>query len=204
MWGIPHNRAMPRVSASEKVAIRRRLIEAGKAEFAARGLAGARFDEISVAAGHAKGTIYNYFPNKEALFFEIVGEWCAELSAGAAFLSGPPRDQLLGLAELDVDIARKDPDLARVVVQQMPALLASHHTEVFDTIGAGLELLAAVFRDGQTAGEFASPHSPEVLARLFLAALSAFETEALMVDPIITLDDVVDMVDRHFIAGLVA
>ena len=27
--------------------------------FAERGLAGARFDEISVAAGHARGTIYN-------------------------------------------------------------------------------------------------------------------------------------------------
>ena len=195
---------MPRVSASEKMAIRRRLIEAGKGEFAARGLAGARLDEISVAAGHAKGTIYNYFLNKEALFFEIVGEWCAELSSRAAFLDGSPRGQLLGLAELDVEIARKDPDLALVVVQQMPALLASHHTEVFDAIGPGLDLLAAICREGLAAGDFASPYSPEVLARLFLASLSAFETEALIPDPIITLDDVVDMVDRHFVAGLIA
>ncbi|MDG2261606.1 MAG: TetR family transcriptional regulator, partial [Actinomycetota bacterium] len=52
---------MPRISPEQRQATRLRLIDAGKAEFAERGLAGARFDEISLAAGHAKGTIYNYF-----------------------------------------------------------------------------------------------------------------------------------------------
>ena len=63
---------MPRITASERDATRRRLVDAAKTEFAERGLAGARFDQISLAAGHAKGTIYNYFPDKEALFFTIV------------------------------------------------------------------------------------------------------------------------------------
>lgn len=195
---------MARVSASEQEAIRRRLIEAGKAEFAARGLAGARFDEISVAAGHAKGTIYNYFPNKEALFFDIVAEWCALMSdGGRGAPDGSVRDRLLDIARLDVAVARKDPDLALVVVQQMPALLASHRDAVLHAIGPGLDLLADIFADGVRGGEVVSPHEPAVLARLFLAALSAFETEALMPEPVISLDDVVDLVDRHFLGGIV-
>lgn len=191
------------MSASEKEAIRRRLIEAGKAEFAARGLAGARFDEISVAAGHAKGTIYNYFPSKEALFFEIVGEWCALMSGPDTMPDGAPaRERLLAIALHDVEIARKDPELALVVVQQMPALLASHREAVLDAIEPGLELLTAVFADGLGSGEFTSPHGATVLARLFLTTLSAFEVEALMPDPIVPLDAVAELVDRHFLGGL--
>ena len=194
---------MARVSASEKEAIRRRLIEAGKAEFAARGLAGARFDEISVAAGHAKGTIYNYFPNKESLFFEIVGEWCGLMSdGGGAPTDASARDRLLDVARLDVAIARKDPELALVVVQQMPALLASHREAVLGAIGPGLDLLAEIFDAGLRSGEFTSPHTPTVLARLFLTSLSAVETEALMPEPVISLDDVAEIVDHHFLRGL--
>lgn len=196
---------MARVSANEKEAIRRRLIEAGKAEFATRGLAGARFDEISVAAGHAKGTIYNYFPNKEALFFEIVGEWCSLIvdaidDVGAS----TAREQLLVIARLDIEIARKDPDLARVVVQQMPALFASHQHAVLSSIGPGLDPLIATIEEGLRSGEFVSELTSASVARLFLATLSTLEAEALTPDPVIALDDVADLVDRHFLAGLVA
>ena len=104
---------MARVSATERAATRIRLIEAAKREFAERGLAGARFDEISLAAGHAKGTIYNYFDSKEELFFTIVEEWCPLLSdAFDPSAAGTARDQLRRIAELDVESARKDPDLA--------------------------------------------------------------------------------------------
>src|SRR5919112_1017853 len=48
------------------------IVEAALAEFGERGLAGARLDDIARRAGVAKGTIYLYFPNKEALFKEMV------------------------------------------------------------------------------------------------------------------------------------
>ena len=50
---------MPRVSEATKAEHRQRLLDAAAAEFAAKGLDGARIDDISVAAGLAKGTIYN-------------------------------------------------------------------------------------------------------------------------------------------------
>ena len=37
-----------------------------------RGLAKARLDDIAGRAGVSKGTIYLYFPDKEALFAEMV------------------------------------------------------------------------------------------------------------------------------------
>ena len=194
---------MPRVSASEREATRLRLVEAGKQEFAERGLAGARFDEISIAAGHAKGTIYNYFPSKEALFFAIVEEWCSLLETGYdPERSTSARQQLLQIAELDVEMARKDPALARVVVQQMPALTGSHNESVMTAIQSGIDILIDVIGSGISTGEFSSALGIPALARLFLGTLSAIEMEALLPDPAIEFDDVVELVDRHFIQGL--
>lgn len=196
---------MPRISATERTATRQRLLEAGKAEFAERGLAGARFDEISLAAGHAKGTIYNYFDGKEALFFTIVGEWCELLASGFdPTASTTAREQLLQIAALDVDLARKDPDLARVVVQQTPALTGANGDAVNDAVAPGLDLVADVIVRGLASGEFASTQPATTLARLFLGVLSAIELEALVPDVRIQLDDVHGLIDRHFIAGLVA
>ncbi len=49
-------------------ASRRRLLDAGAAEFAAYGIAGARVDRIAAAASANKALIYSYFGNKEELF----------------------------------------------------------------------------------------------------------------------------------------
>lgn len=48
------------------------ILDAAFREFATKGLAGARLDDIAKGASVAKGTIYLYFPNKEALFREMV------------------------------------------------------------------------------------------------------------------------------------
>ncbi len=48
------------------------ILNAALVEFGERGLAGARLEDIAKRAGLSKGTIYLYFPNKEALFREMV------------------------------------------------------------------------------------------------------------------------------------
>ncbi|MEJ3653730.1 TetR family transcriptional regulator [Actinomycetes bacterium KLBMP 9759] len=49
-------------------ATRRRLLDAAAAEFAARGIAGARVDRIAEAAESNKAQIYHYFDSKDGLF----------------------------------------------------------------------------------------------------------------------------------------
>ena len=48
------------------------ILDAAFTVFGEHGLQGARLDDIAQAAGVAKGTIYLYFPNKEALFQEMI------------------------------------------------------------------------------------------------------------------------------------
>jgi AcrR family transcriptional regulator len=48
------------------------LVAAARAEFARRGLRGARIEDITVACGLSKGAFYLHFESKEALFGELV------------------------------------------------------------------------------------------------------------------------------------
>jgi AcrR family transcriptional regulator len=51
---------------------RRRIFEAAQGEFAAKGLAGARVDQIAKRAGSNKRMLYQYFGNKEALWLQVL------------------------------------------------------------------------------------------------------------------------------------
>src|SRR5215211_6872448 len=48
------------------------ILAAALEEFTARGYEGARLDDVAKRAGVAKGTIYLYFADKEALFQDLV------------------------------------------------------------------------------------------------------------------------------------
>lgn len=69
---------MARLATTEKEEIqnetRKRLVEAAAAEFANKGFTGANINSISLAAGFAKGTIYNYFPSKRELMLALIDE----------------------------------------------------------------------------------------------------------------------------------
>lgn len=53
---------------------RQALLAAATEAFARDGYAGANINRISLAAGFAKGTIYNYFPSKRALMLALIEE----------------------------------------------------------------------------------------------------------------------------------
>jgi AcrR family transcriptional regulator len=57
------------------------LVAAARAEFARKGLRGARIEDITAACGLSKGAFYLHFPSKEALFTEVVGAFQAGLDA---------------------------------------------------------------------------------------------------------------------------
>lgn len=56
----------------------RRLLDAGRDEFAAVGVAGARVDRIAAAARSNKAQIYHYFDSKDGLFDAVFDQMCRE------------------------------------------------------------------------------------------------------------------------------
>lgn len=111
---------MGRVTEGQRREARRRLLDAAAAEFAAHGLLGANINRVSVAAGFAKGTVYNYFRSKEALFAEVVREACELAVARLENLSPESKteDRLVALVAGDVAWAQEHEPFARVLVRQ--------------------------------------------------------------------------------------
>lgn len=54
---------------------------AARAEFARKGLRGARIEDITAACGLSKGAFYLHFASKEALFTEVVGAFQSHMEA---------------------------------------------------------------------------------------------------------------------------
>ena len=67
-----------RVNAETKVATRRRILEAARARFSQAGFEAATTREIASDAGIATGTLFNYFPSKEAIVLAMVAEALGE------------------------------------------------------------------------------------------------------------------------------
>src|SRR5882724_7990668 len=57
------------------------LVAAARAEFARRGLRGARIEDITSACGLSKGAFYLHFESKESLFSLLVQDLMKELLA---------------------------------------------------------------------------------------------------------------------------
>lgn len=63
-----------------KRATREKLIRAGRRLFGERGLFESRIEDLSLSAGIAKGTLYTYFEDKDALIRAVVDAGLQELS----------------------------------------------------------------------------------------------------------------------------
>jgi AcrR family transcriptional regulator len=92
-------------------ATRARLIEAAIAEFARRGLAGARVDRIAAAAAANKRAIYDYYGDKEALFDAAASQVIGDLIDAVPL----QEDDLPGYAARLFDYLHAHPEAVRMV-----------------------------------------------------------------------------------------
>src|SRR5260370_5015929 len=109
---------MVKVVAESRKAARAKLRAAGGEEFGRAGLERANVDAIALAAGHGKGTIYNYFPSKEELFLAVVEEASAQAgSPSPARRDAPARERLRATLAGFCAWAGEHDALARVLVR---------------------------------------------------------------------------------------
>jgi AcrR family transcriptional regulator len=66
-----------KVSAETKIATRRRLLDVARELLEERGWEGLTTRDIAASAGVANGTMFNYFPTKEALLGALISETVA-------------------------------------------------------------------------------------------------------------------------------
>lgn len=150
------------------------LLEAALQVFAEKGFAAARMEDIAARAGAAKGTLYLYFPSKEAVFEALVrSAVIANLERAEALIAaheGPVGPLLRQAAATVAGIVRESPlaVLPRLLIGELhkfPELARFYRTEVIDR---GLRLIAGLHRRGVERGEF-RPADSEHVAKLVVA-----------------------------------
>ncbi len=170
---VPDNAESRRRRAPEERP--QQILDAAFHEFGENGLAGARLDDIARRANVAKGTIYLYFPNKEALFREMVlTTIVATLETAEQRLAlnetGTAREQIEGFfthwwAFLRSERFQVVQRLVMAELPNFPDLLQFYADEV---IARGRRLIASIVARGTARGEFRSV-DPDVAARMLQA-----------------------------------
>src|SRR5512133_962291 len=156
---------MPRVSADAKHTTRAKLLAAAGEEFARVGLERANIDAISLTAGYAKGTIYNYFPSKEELFLAVVEEASAQATAsGAAPANVAARERLAAMLAGFCAWAGNNDPLARVLVRECLMGTPGLYPRVIGAEAPLVGELEAIIRQGAADGELRNDIPADQLA----------------------------------------
>jgi AcrR family transcriptional regulator len=194
---------MIRITERAKGLNRVRLLEAAAAEFAGHGLAGANINRISVAAGLAKGTVYNYFPSKEELFEAVVREACdlAVRRAGRS-TAATTRERLLAMAAADVEVARENEAFARVMAREALSGDPISFQRIVSAAEPFISQVEQILRDGVERGEVRPDVPVSELALLFagmdlLALTQHWSTAGAWP----RLEDIPGLVVRQFLEG---
>lgn len=165
---------MARISAPAKKAVRERLLQTAAEHFARHGLDGASVDAISLDAGFAKGTLYNYFQSKEKLFAEVVAEACrrAVERYSASERQGTVRERLTALVAADVAVLRREEGFMKVLVREAMNFRQGTYPLIIDHLAPLAEKVEEILARGVDSGEVRADRPLRQLALLFVGILT--------------------------------
>lgn len=147
-------RLRPRKQPGQQRAVetRQRLLAAAARVFSRYGYAAGTTNRIAEAAGHSIGSLYQYFPNKDAILVELAtahaqaGTTAIQRHLDGGALPEPLEDKIRLFVRAAIDNHRDDPALHRVLFEEAPRppeLLEFLHAAETKAIAAAAELLAA-------------------------------------------------------------
>ena len=196
--GVPELNERRRPSQDER---RAAILAAALDVFAENGFAAARLDDVAQKAGVAKGTLYLYFPDKEALFEALlqglvspVLERIQALSADQTLPSSAALGGILSLFQTEI-IGTSRERLLRLIIAEgprFPKIAEFYHREV---ISKGREIIRTLVTRGYERGELPSDAMARFPQLFFAPLLTAVVWRSLFsrFDPL----DVNAMIECH-------
>lgn len=151
-----------------------RILAAAAEVFVKNGFHETHVSHIARAAGVADGTIYLYFPSKEALlvalfednvsrFFDVIDRELAALDS--------PSARLLRIVDIQLGLLDRERGLAELLTVNLRQSSRAMRTLVAPHFIAYLDRIEGVVTEGQTAGIFRQDISSRVAARAVFGAL---------------------------------
>lgn len=130
-----------------------RILEAATALFSERGYHGTSMREVAAAVGIKAGSLYNHFPGKEELLFQIArGVMVELLEGGRAAIAGreDAAGKLRALVRWHVVYHAEKRSRARVADEQLHALGPGRRAQVVEVRDEYTQLFKEILEQGRT------------------------------------------------------
>lgn len=173
--------ARQRKSAGER---RQEIFAAAEALFVAKGYDAVVMDEIAQACGLARTTLYEYYPNKEALLAGLI----ERLMSGAPDLpegGGSCRDQLAAFAGAQLSFIQEHRVIYRLVFQKLPSLGGPVAQSVAERQQAQSARILALVTNAQLQGECRPDLTPAEIAFAYQALVGQLGSTLLTTERVI-------------------
>ena len=121
----------PHTGSHDSQKKRQQILDAAYIVFSRKGYHRATVDEIIALADTGKGTVYNYFRNKEQLFYTLITERSAPFETiltGIVASSNLPLQKLENIIKAFLEFYKENADLWRVVMYEVRGLGVEGYT----------------------------------------------------------------------------
>ena len=151
------------------------LLEAATRVFARDGIAKAKMADIAAEAGISVSSIYDYYPSKEDMAYEIpirrLAQFYAEFQAQALRL-GSMRERLHLFLSMATDYARRNPDWARLLYLEIWPSVLIEETRVRRAVDDLGRIVVAMLREGSRRGEWNANLDPYRTATILMGSIT--------------------------------
>ncbi len=151
----------PRTNNSQPVAVgsnkRERILAAGLRLFANQTYQAVTMDRVAEAAGVAKGTLYLYFPSKDALYLGILSDGLETVSKRYQATNDTRRDvgeRLRRAIEVSIQFYDERRDLLRLIATEEPRLAEARNRLIQTWRERGFVFFTTLIEEGMRTGAF--------------------------------------------------
>jgi len=168
---------------SKKINRRESIIQAAIEVFGRKDFKSASISEIAQKAGVADGTIYQYFKNKEDLFFSIpiekTNEFRNQLELHLEGISGA-FNKLRKFVWYFLYFFKTNPEYGRILMLEMRVSKSFIITETYDFLKQSVARVMDIIREGQEQGVIRQDTDIYILRHLILGTLEHMVTRWLL------------------------
>jgi len=168
---------------SKKIAKRQTIIEAAIEVFGKKSFRDSNISEIAQRAGVAEGTIYQYFKNKEDLFFSIpvekTKEFCGELDLHLQGMTGA-FNKIRKFIWYYLYFFKMNPEYGRILMLEMRVSRSFGKTKTYSFLRKSTSEILEIIRAGQTEGVIRMDANHYVIRQLTLGILEHVVTRWLL------------------------
>lgn len=185
---------------------RESIKKAGLQVFTKYGYYKTTLDDIADTVGIKKNSLYYYFPNKESLFEEIVGEESVKMINSVLERVDQVADHSEKVMIFFKEFLcygrnkRSDISISMETLIEMGLVIEEHFHEIFDSVRSSL---ASILKDGMEKGNF-KQHDSSKVAEILIEFVTSYEREQVRKNKNISADELNLRLLEEKILGLVS